>query len=97
MSDINNLVQEYLFEENDEKWIQKADVDEGKMHKLLNVPAGKSISDKFSSGKSLADALINTTGDEGKASSMINFAANTSKDKIFKDAQSYIKNKNNEK
>jgi len=73
MGDINQLVQKYVFEEegNDKKWIQKADVDEGKMHKLLNVPEGNQISDKFSSGENLANALIKATGDEDEASKMI--------------------------
>lgn len=80
----------------EEKWSKDVDVEEGKMHKLLNVPKDKQIEDHYDSGKKLADDLVKAIGDEKEASSMINYAANLGGSQLFKDAQDAIKKKDYE-
>ncbi|MFW5847320.1 MAG: hypothetical protein ACOCVF_00175 [bacterium] len=73
-----------------EKWGQKADVDKGKMHKVLNVPQDKDVEDEYSSGEQLAKDLIDKVGRE-EAAGMINFAANiNSEHNIYDDAQDWL-------
>lgn len=79
---------------NEEKWSQDVDVEEGKMHKLLNVPEGEDIKDHYTSGEKLAKDLLNAVAqEEGEddakqsATGMIAFAANVnSEDDIYDEA-----------
>jgi hypothetical protein len=67
--------------------LSDVDVEEGKMHRLLDVPEDEAISDKYDSGEQLARDLVDATGDEAEASSMIAYAANINpEDNIFDDA-----------
>lgn len=62
---------------NDDKWAKDVDVEEGKMHKLLNIDKDKNIKDVYTSGKELArDLLKANDGDRKKTSGMLAFAAN---------------------
>jgi len=74
-----------LILENEE--LSDVDVEEGKMHDLLGVPQDQNISDEYDDGEQLARDLVDATGDEAEASSMISYAANIdSEDNIFDDA-----------
>lgn len=69
-----------------ENFVKNIDeAEKGLMHKLLNVPAEDKISSKYSSGKKLADDLVNALATskivprkdiKKKAASMLAFAAN---------------------
>ena len=69
-----------------ENFVQNMDeAEKGLMHKLLNVPDADKISSKYSSGKKLADDLVNALATskivprkdiKKKAASMLAFAAN---------------------
>jgi hypothetical protein len=67
--------------------LSDVDVEEGKMHELLDVPQDQKISDEYDSGEELARDLVDATGDEKEASGMIAYAANINpEDNIFDDA-----------
>ena len=79
-----------------DQWVAGVHPKKGKMHQLLGIPDDKEISDVYSSGKSLAQALIKATSDKGKAAHMLAFAANvSSRHDIFDDALSAIKDLEN--
>ena len=59
--------------------ITDADVEKGGMHKALGIPEDDKITDHYSSGEELANALVNKVGKE-KASSMLSYAANINSD-----------------
>lgn len=66
-----------------ESWIAEGDlydvkktVKKGKMHKLLNVPEDKEITDVYKDPKKLAADLVNATGNKKEATGMLAFAAN---------------------
>jgi len=69
-----------------ENFVQNiGEAEKGLMHKLLNVPDADKISSKYSSGKKLADDLVNALATskivprkdiKKKAASMLAFAAN---------------------
>lgn len=91
-----SLYKIYLTEQDDEdeKWAQDADPEEGKMHRLLDVPEGENIEDHYSDGQQLADDLVAATGDESEAASMLAFAANVNDERdVFDDALDAIKKK----
>ena len=75
------------------KWVGKVKPKRGKMHDVLNIPAVETISSKYTSGASLAKALLRAVnGDEKKASSMLAFAANADKtDNVLDAALHYMK------
>lgn len=74
----------------DEKWSKDVDVEEGKMHRVLNVPQDEKVEDHYSSGAKLAKDLIDKVGRE-TAAGMINFAANiNSSHNIYDDAQDWL-------
>jgi DNA-binding transcriptional regulator GbsR (MarR family) len=78
---------------NEEKWVADVEPKKGKMHKLLNIPEEKKVSDVYTSGKKIAQDLLDATGDRKEATSMLAFAANTNKeDDIFDKALKIIKN-----
>tara|TARA_Y100000310_G_C20704363_1_gene833757 strand:+ start:44230 stop:44529 length:300 start_codon:yes stop_codon:yes gene_type:complete len=91
LNEFNNLLEK-------EKWAQDVKVKKGKMHKLLNVPDDKKISDVFKSGKALALKLLKANkDDEKKTSSMLAFAANVDKeDTVLDKALRYMKQVNKE-
>lgn len=71
----------------EDEQLSDVDVEEGKMHDLLDVPQDENISDKYDDGEQLARDLVDATGDEQEASSMIAYAANIDpEDNIFDDA-----------
>lgn len=74
----------------EEKWAQDADPDEGKMHRLLDIPEDEEVTDHYDSGEQLAKDLVDEVGQD-EASSMLAFAANLSGEQIFQDALEYIK------
>ncbi len=76
-----------------EKWAQDVKPKRGKMHDLLNIPDGKQISQVYTSGETLAKALVRAlNGDEKKASSMLAFAANVDKtNNVLDSALHYMK------
>lgn len=80
-----------VFESEDKDSIVDAEVKQGRMHKILNVPADKKIQDVYDSGESLANALTKKVG-HSDAMKMLNYAANirTSHD-IFDAARNYLK------
>ena len=70
-----------------EKWSKDVKVKSGKMRELLKVGDDEKIGDKFKSGKALADALVEATGDKSEAASMLAFVANVDPhEDIFDDA-----------
>lgn len=74
-----------------EEWSKDVDVEEGKMHDLLNIPSGQKISDVYTDPEALADDLVNATGNEKEAASMLAFVANiNSEEDIFDEALSVI-------
>jgi len=78
------------------KWQKDVKPKKGKMHDLLNVPEGKKISSKYTSGEALAKALLRKV-DRKKAAGMINYAANANpEDDIFDKAQRWL-SRNSEK
>lgn len=78
--EIKNIIKE-------KKWTKNIDIEKGKMHKVLGIDLDKKISSKYTSGKKLAQDLINAVGRK-KAAGMINFSANINSDEnIFDKAQ----------
>ena len=73
-----------ILEEKTEKWTKDVKVKGGKMHKVLGIDPADKISDHYTSGKSLANALTKAVG-KSKAAKMLAFAANVKggKDDIF--------------
>jgi len=87
---ILNYLKETLIDE--EKWAKDVNPKKGKMHKLLNIPDDKKVSDVYTSGEKLAKALVKATGSEKEASSMLAFAANVDKtDNVLDKALRYMK------
>lgn len=83
----SGVKEEKLYEK---KWAQNVDTDEGKMHRLLNVPEDEDVEDHYSSGKKLAQDLIDKVGRE-EAAGMINFAANVNSERnIYDEAQDWL-------
>ncbi len=79
-------------ESTKEKWAADVKPKKGKMHDILEIPKDKKISDVYTSGKKLADALMKKVGDEHKVAGMLAFAANTNKeDDVFDKALRYMK------
>lgn len=77
---------------NEEKWAQGVDVEKGKMHRLLNVPPDKKITDVYTDGKKLATDLVKATGSQKEAASMLAFAANVDKqNNVLDSALAYMK------
>jgi hypothetical protein len=68
---------ETLKKDNSKKWAQNADVEAGKMKKLLDIPEKDNVIDHYKDGKKLAKDLIKALkGDEAQAKKMLGFAAN---------------------
>lgn len=98
-------LQDILIEESKElkelkdKMVQKPKIKPSKMHLLLNIPADKDISSKYTSGESLALALakkcggVNNVESLTKAIKMLTFAGNTSNDAMFKTAKNNLINR----
>jgi len=62
------------------------------MHKLLNIPDDKEVSDVYTSGEKLAKDLMAKVKDEKEVTGMLAFAANIDKtDNVFDSALSYMK------
>lgn len=72
--------------EESKKTFSKAQVHQGKMHKVLGVKAGEKIEDKYKTGESLYNALSKRLSDHDKTMKMLNYAANISKEKDIFDA-----------
>ena len=70
-----------LAESEDGKlWAKDAHPDEGKMHRMLDIPKGKKVTDVYTSGKSLAKDLLKANkGDKRKTAGMLGFVANVNK------------------
>jgi hypothetical protein len=83
MNEIRSLIRS-IIEEEVEKWAKDVKVKGGAMHKALDVPEDKEISDVYSSAEAAARKLIKKVGRQ-KAAGMINFAANVSKKDNFMD------------
>jgi hypothetical protein len=64
-----------------EKTLSKVQPKEGKMHDILGIPAGEKITDHYTSGKALYDALMSKVGDKKKVKSMLAYAANINSEK----------------
>ena len=65
----------YLYEQK--RWSQNLSIEKGKMKKLLGLKPTDKICDIYTSGKDLAEDLVNAlNGDKKEASSMLAFAAN---------------------
>lgn len=76
-----------VLKQEQEKWAQDVDVEEGKMHDILGIPQDEDIEDNYDSGEQLAQDLVDAVGKD-ETSSMINFAANISDEQnIYDDAQ----------
>lgn len=75
------------------KTVSKVNIREGKMHKVLGIPAGEKIEDHYKSGMALAKALVKAlNGDQKKAAGMLAWAANIRKEgDIFDKALSSLK------
>jgi hypothetical protein len=70
--------------------LSDVDVEEGKMHRLLDVPEGKDIKDGYSPEEAV-DTLVDKTGDEKEAAGMINYAANINPENdFFQDMQDHL-------
>ena len=84
--------EDYLLNEA-KKTVSKVNIKEGKMHKLLGVPAGEKIEDHYKTGMSLAKALVKALdGDQKKAAGMLAWAANIQKrGDIYDNALSSLK------
>ena len=96
----DNTAPEYASEEPsdqielEDKGVSKAEVHQGKMHKVLGVKPGEEIKDKYNTGESLYDALSKKLSDHDKVMKMLNYAANISKEKdVFDAAVRYGKEK----
>lgn len=62
------------------------------MHKVLGLNPDEDITDVYSSGKKLAQDLLDAIGDEKEIAGMINYAANINPaDNIFDKAQKALK------
>jgi hypothetical protein len=85
---IAELMTEMTLDETVKKTISKVKIKPGKMHKLLDIPEDKTITDVYKSPKKLVDDLMNATNDDyKKVKGMIAFAANIHKGhELFKDA-----------
>lgn len=89
-SELRKLIANIIKEE---KWAQKVDVEEGKMHKKLGVPKDKKIKDVYSSGEKLAKDLLDAVGNKKEATGMLAYAANVNSEKdVFDYALSAMKN-----
>lgn len=67
--------------EDEKVWSKDVEIKKGKMHKLLNIPEDKKITDIYTSGVELAkDLLKAVSGDKKKAAGMLAFPANLSKE-----------------
>lgn len=93
---------EYLAENSviseKEKWAQDVDVKQGKMGQLLGLKKGEKVTDKYSSGEALANALLKANGgDRKKTASMLAFAANVDKTNNVLDAALKYMKKSDEK
>jgi hypothetical protein len=75
------------------KTVSKVKIREGKMHKVLGIPANEKIEDHYKTGISLAKALVKALkGDQKKAAGMLAWAANIRKEgDIFDKALSALK------
>lgn len=61
-------------------WAKDAHPDEGKMHRMLDIPKGKKVTEVYTSGKSLAKDLLKANkGDKRKTAGMLGFVANVNK------------------
>jgi len=88
------LEDEGKVEPQEKKTVSKAQIHQGKMHKVLGVKAGEKIEDKYKTGESLYNALSKRLSDHDKTMKMLNYAANISKEKdIFDAAVRYGKEK----
>lgn len=75
-----------------EKWAKDVKVKKGKMHKLLNIPDDKEVSDVYTSGEKLAKALMAKVKNEKEVTGMLAYPANTNpKDNVFDKALRYMK------
>ena len=76
----------------EKKWAGKVKVKKGKMHKLLNIPDDKKVTDVYTSGEKLAKALMAKVKDEKEVTGMLAFAANVDKtDNVLDKALRYMK------
>lgn len=75
-----------------EKWSKGVEVEKGKMHKVLGLADDEKITDKYTSGKKLAQDLLKAVGNKKEATGMLAFAANVNpKDNVFDKALSAMK------
>lgn len=81
-------------ESEDTLWVKNAHPDEGKMHRALNIPKGKKVTDIYTSGKELATDLLKANkGDKRKTAGQLGFVANVGKgDSVFDKALRYLPN-----
>ncbi len=93
MSILDDLEQ---FIAESDKWAKDAKPKKGKMHDLLGLSDDETVTSKYSSGESLAKALMRATNnDRKKVSSMLAFAANVDKtDNVLDSALHYMKKSN---
>lgn len=79
---------EKSFQEEDR--LSDVPIEKGKMHGVLGLGSDEKITDKYTSGKALAQALIAKVGKE-EATGMINWAANINpSENIFDQAQKVL-------
>jgi len=95
MQNFEKLYNRVMFEEilTEKKWAKKAakTVKKGKMHEVLGIKDGETISSKYKSGESLGTALSRKVGKE-KAIKMLNFAGNIGGgNRLFKAAVNHLK------
>lgn len=80
-SELKEIIQKIIKEELDlleqEKWSKDIKIKKGEMHRLLGVSEDETIISKYSSGKKLAQDLLNAVnGNKKKATGMLAYAAN---------------------
>ena len=93
--DIKDYIEPFDEHETNEENITKVSPAKGKMHKLLGVKDGETISSKYKTGEALYNALERRTKDHGKAMKMLAYAANIHKgEDIFDSALHYGKEHN---
>lgn len=75
------------------KWAKDVKPEKGKMHKLLGLKDDETVTGKYTSGESLAKALMRATNNnEKEVTGMLAFAANVDKaDNVLDSALSYMK------
>lgn len=71
-----------------EQWSQDVDIEENKMHELLDVPEDEQIKEQMSSTQ-VAQQLVDAVG-QSEAASMLAIPANLGNDEFYQEALDYV-------